>query len=140
MSTTASPADDAFLDALFDTLIPPSASMPGAGTLGLARGVRAQLAAFGQPLEAEFTALANAAAERDPGGLPALDPDARTALVAAAMQRHPMLAMLPLLLSASYYAHPRVREALGQPPGPPFPKGHVIEATDEGLLRKLRTR
>ncbi len=38
------------------------------------------------------------------------------------------------------YQHPHVREALGEPAGAPYPRGHLIEATDESLLRTLRQR
>jgi hypothetical protein len=136
-------ADDAFLDALLDTLIPPGERMPGAGSLGLAASVRARVeenAMLKAPMAAALSALQTSARERDAGGLSALDADARSDVVAKAMAGQPMLGMFPLLLYSVYYQHPRVREALGQHGGAPFPRGYAIEATDASLLAKLKRR
>jgi hypothetical protein len=133
-------SDDAFLDALLDTIIPQQGVMPSAGALSLCATLRRQLA--DNPLlagvPAALTALQAAARQRDAGGLAALDAAARTDVVAATMKHQPMLGFLPLVACVVYYQHPRVREALGEPPGAPYPRGHLIEATDESLLRKLR--
>jgi hypothetical protein len=40
----------------------------------------------------------------------------------------------------AYYTHPRVVEALGLPPRPPFPKGYDVPATDFSLLDPVRRR
>lgn len=135
-------SDDAFLDALLDTIIPQEGVMPSAGSLSLCAALRRQLA--DNPLlaavPAALTALQTAARQRDAGGLAALDAAARTDVFATTMKHQPMLAFFPLVVCVAYYAHPRVREALGEPPGAPYPRGHLIEATDESLLRKLRPR
>jgi hypothetical protein len=136
-------SDDAFLDALLDTIVPPSDAMPGAGSLSLAAALRKELAnnaLLARPLQAALSALASAARERDADGFAALDAEARNELVAAAMKQQPMLGMLPFVVLIAYYQHPRVREALGQRGGAPYPQGHLIEATDASLLRKLRAR
>jgi hypothetical protein len=43
-------------------------------------------------------------------------------------------------LYQAYYQHPKVLEALGEPPRPPFPEGYALEPTDPQLLEALRTR
>jgi len=136
-------ADDAFLDAFLDTLIPPGERMPGAGSLGLGAAIRQQVegnAVLKAPLAAALSALHASALTRDPAGLPALDAGARHELVKAMMAQHPVLGMFPFVLYIAYYQHPRVREALGQRSGPPFPEGYAIEPTDASLLAKLRRR
>ena len=136
-------SDEAFLDALCDTIVPPDGAMPGAGSLSLAAAVRkavADNALLARPLQAALAALDSAARERHAGGLAALDAAARNEVVAAAMQQQPMLGMFPFVVFIAYYQHPRVREALGQPGGAPYPRGHQIQVTDESLLRKLRGR
>ncbi len=135
--------DDAFLDALLDTLIPPSETMPGAGALGLAAGLRKQLSAspmLAAPAAAALGAVYDAARARDPAGLPALDPEAREQLLAAVMAQQPALGMLQLFVFMQYYQHPTALQALGQTGRAPFPEGHTIEPTDPELLAKLTTR
>jgi hypothetical protein len=39
-----------------------------------------------------------------------------------------------------YYRDHRVARSLGRNPGPPFPKGHVLESGDFGLLDMVRKR
>ena len=127
-------SDEAFLDALCDTIVPADGAMPGAGSLSLAAAVRKAVtdnALLARPLQRS---------ERHAGGLAALDAAARNEVVAAAMQQQPMLGMFPFVVFIAYYQHPRVREALGQPGGAPYPRGHQIQVTDESLLRKLRGR
>src|SRR5689334_4738422 len=95
-------ADDAFLDALLDTIVPPEGAMPGAGSLSLAAAVRTAIAdnaLLAAPLRAALVALDKVARERDPGGLAALPAAARNEVVTAAMQQQPMLAMFPFVAS-----------------------------------------
>src|SRR5688572_2229885 len=122
-------SDDAFLDALLDTIVPQQGVMPSAGSLSLCATLRKQLAE--NPLlaavPAALTALQAAARQRNAGGLAALDPAARSEVVAATMKSQPMLGFFPLVVCVVYYQQPRVREALGEPPGAPYPRGHLIE-------------
>jgi len=135
--------DEAFLAAFLDTLIPPSDRMPGAGAIGLAAGIRKQVASnpmFAAPVSAALAALRDAARARDPGGLPVLDLDAREEVLSAMMAQQPVLGMLQLLVFTQYYQHPTALQALGQRGGAPFPEGHTIEPTDPALLAKLAAR
>jgi len=141
--TTSPLDDDAFLTALLDTLIPPSDEMPGAGALDLAAGLRKQLGAnpmFAAPATAALGALRDAARARDPGGLPALDADAREQLLTELMAQQPALGMLQLFVFTQYYQHPTALQGLGLPCGAPFPRGHKIQPTDPELLAKLDAR
>jgi hypothetical protein len=136
-------ADDAFLGALLDTLIPPGETMPGAGALGLAAGLRKQLSAMpmiAAPASAALAAVRDAARARDPGGLPALDAESREQVLSAVIAQQPALGMLQLFVFTQYYQHPMVLQALGQPAGAPFPEGNEIEPTDPELLAKLTSR
>ena len=136
-------ADDALFTAFLDTLIPASDRMPGAGSLGLADRVREQVtgnAMLQAPVAAALSSLRDAAIERDPGGLPALELDARAELLKATLTQHPALGMLQMVVFAAYYQHPAPREALGHAPGAPFPVGYTIEPTDPELLEKLEGR
>ncbi|MDD9936920.1 MAG: hypothetical protein OXT09_25130 [Myxococcales bacterium] len=136
-------ADDALLEAFLDTLIPPSDPMPGAGSLGMGEQVRKQVSANAMlkaPVEAGLGDLRDAALEQDPGGLPALNLEAREALLKAALKRHPALGMFQMAVFAAYYQHPKAREALGHSAGPPFPEGHTIDPIDPELLKKLESR
>jgi hypothetical protein len=135
--------DETFLDAFLDTLIPPVDRMPGAGSLGVASALRKQIASnamLAAPASAALAALRASALERDPGGLSALSPAAREEVLSALMPQQPVLGMVQFFVVTSYYQHPTVLEALGQPARPPFPKGYEIEPTDTSLLAKLATR
>ena len=135
--------DDAFLAAFLDALIPPSDHMPGAGALDLGPALRKQIAdnpMLEKPLSEGLAALRRSAREHDPGGLAALDPQVRHQLVKAVFKQQPALSACPPLLYTLYYQHPRVLQALGEPGGPPFPKGHTIDATEASLLAKLEAK
>ncbi|MBI5288610.1 MAG: gluconate 2-dehydrogenase subunit 3 family protein [Chloroflexi bacterium] len=147
MTETPAPLrDSAFVQALFDVVIPPSddGKLPGAGSLGLASTLAAQLEAdpvFGPPVQAGLQAVYNAALARDPAGFAALPPQARVEVVESQLGAHPMLMIgLTLHLYPAYYQHPRVLEGLGEPPRPPFPEGYDLEPTDPHLLEHLRTQ
>ena len=139
--------DQDFMDALFDIVIPPSASgdMPGAGTLGLSAAVATALRAdplLGPLVEAGVQAVREAALTQHPEGLPSMTPQAGTKVIEAQLNSsHPLLIMgLARYLYAAYYQHPRILEGIGELPRPPFPEGFDVEETDAGLLEKLQAR
>ena len=138
--------DSAFMRAFLDLVVPPSADgkMPGAGNLGIASGVADQLEAdamLGPLVQAGLQAVHTAALAADVKGFVALSPDDRLSVVEEQIAAHPLLMMgLARYLYPAYYQHPRVLEALGEPPRPPFPEGYDVEPTDPQLLAKLRPR
>jgi hypothetical protein len=135
-----------FMQAFLDLAIPPSTDgkMPGAGSLDIAAEVAGALEAdelLGPFIQAGLQAVHGAALGRDPAGFSGLSPHARVELVESQLAAHPFLMPgLALHLYPSYYQHPRVLEALGEPPRPPFPEGYDVEPTDPRLLDQLRTR
>ena len=138
--------DSAFMQAFLDLVIPASddGKMPSAGSLEFAHDLAGSIAAdgrFGMPVQAGLQAVHDAALERDPGGLPALSPEDGLEVIESQLRAHPaLMGGLSVHLYPAYYQHPRVLEALGEPPRAPFPEGYVVEETDEGLLAKLRAR
>lgn len=138
--------DRAFMKALLDIAIPPSASgdLSGAGSLGLETDVADGLKGdpmLGPMVEAGLQALREAALSEHPEGLSGMSREAGTKLVETQLATHPMLMMgLLRYLYPAYYAQPSVLEGIGEPPRPPFPEGFEVEATDPGLLEKLRAR
>jgi hypothetical protein len=148
MTETAAALDDqAFMSALFDLVIPPSASgeLPGAGALDLSPAVATALRAdplLGPLIEAGVQAVREAALSGQPDGLAGMTPEAGTKVVDSQLtSSHPMLIMgLARYLYPAYYQHPRVLEGIGEAPRPPFPEGFDVEATDAGLLEKLQAR
>jgi hypothetical protein len=148
MTETAAALDDqAFMNALFDLVIPPSASgeLPGAGALGLSPGVASALQAdplLGPLIEAGVQAVREVALSQHPEGLPGMTPEAGTKVVESQLaSSHPLLIMgLARYLYPAYYQHPQILEGIGEAPRPPFPEGFDVEATDAGLLKKLQAR
>jgi hypothetical protein len=148
MTETAAALDDqAFMNALFDLVIPPSASgdLPGAGALGLSPDVATALRAdplLGPLIEAGVQAVREAALSQRPDGLPGMAPEAGTKVVESQLaSSHPLLIMgLARYLYPAYYQHPKVLEGIGEAPRPPFPEGFDVEATDAGLFEKLQAR
>lgn len=147
MPDDASPLHDHdLLCAILDLLIPPRADgrLPGAGALGLAPQVGADLAAdprFGPVVEAGLAAVRDAAAAQHPGGFTALEPDERLALFEELLPAHPALVPgLTYQLYLAYYQHPTVLAGLDEPARPPFPEGYEIEQTDPELLALLESR
>ncbi len=143
---TAALDDHDFMKALLDLVIPPSQSgqLPGAGALGLGPAVATALQAdplLGPMVEAGAQAVREAALTEHPKGLPGMAPQVGTKVLQAQLSAHPFLIMGMLrYLYPAYYQHPRVLEGIGEPPRPPFPEGVDVEATDAGLLEKLRAR
>ena len=147
MSDASTPLrDTAFMRAILDLAIPPSGDgkLPGAGSLDLCSDVAGALEAdamLGPIVQAGLRAVHDAALARDPGGLTRLSQQARLEVVEAQLGPHPLLMIgVVRYLYPAYYRHPRVLDALGEPARPPFPEGYEIEATDAGLLEKLRSR
>ena len=144
--TPAALNDPDLMKALLDLVIPPSASgdLPGAGSLGLSAPVVTLLQAdpmLGPLVEAGVQAVQEAALSQHPDGLPGVTAEAGVKLIEAQLGAHPALVMgLLRYLYPAYYQHPRVLEAIGEPPRPPFPEGFDVEATDPELLQKLLAR
>ena len=138
--------DTAFMDAFFDVVIPPSEDgrMPGAGSIDVTAEVAGKIEAdpgLGPPVRAGLQAIREAALARDPRGFTALAAEARVEVVEGLLPTHPVLMVgVALHLYQAYYQHPRVLEALGEPPRPPFPDGYDLEPTSPQLLDRLRTR
>ena len=146
---TESPAalnDLAFMDALLNLVIPPDkpGSLPGAGTLGLSAAVAAALQAdplLGPLVEAGVRGVREAALSNHPEGLLGMTPEAAARLVETQLSAQPFVIMGILrYLYPAYYQHPLVLTGIGDVPRPPFPEGFEVEATDVGLLEKLRAR
>jgi hypothetical protein len=138
--------DTEFIDALLNVVIPPSVEthLPGAGTLGLAPAVIAALRAdqvLGPIVAAGAEALRAVALSEDPQGLSAMTPQRATELLTAQLSAHPVLILgLVRHLYPVYYQQPKVLEAIGIQPRPPFPGGYDVEPTDPELLEKLQAR
>ena len=124
------------LDAILDTLIPPSEDgrMPGAGSLGLAAAVAEETKAAGEVVAAGLAAAEAAGfAERDLEG--------RVALLRDLESSQP--AFVPTLFfttCAAYYQHPKVLVGLGLEPRPPHPKGYALEPGNLDALERVRAR
>jgi hypothetical protein len=135
------------LAALLDEIIPRSADgrLPGAGELGLVAWVEDVLArtpALGPVLSEGLQALDAAARGSGAGDFARLPPcEQRAALLReVAAERPQLLSALVFHTYAGYYQHPRVLEALGLEPRPPFPKGYELAAFDVSLLDCVRRR
>ena len=124
------------LDAVLDTLIPPSddGRLPGAGSLGIGEAVRAQSAAAGEAIPAGLAALEQA-------GFAELDLAARVDALRELEASQP--AFVPMLYFATcteYYRHPDVQVCLGLEARPPHPKGYELEPGDLAALERVRAR
>ena len=120
------------LDAVLDTIIPPSTDgrLPGAGEVGLGAAVQQAMAGAVEPglaaLPADFAELPVAERQAALEGLGTSQPG-----------------FVPGLLFHSYvgyYQDARVVEALGLEARPPFPKGYDMEPNDLTLLDAVRQR
>ena len=131
------------LDAVLDTIIPASKDgrMPSAGRLELGESIREASGAFWPGTLEGLEALNASAQEKGAEGFHALSPVERQETLALSEESHPSL--LPGLVFqtySAYYRHPRVLEALGLEPRPPFPKGFEIEDGDLSLLEPVQRR
>jgi len=137
-------AQRAALTAVLDAIIPQSADgrMPGAGELGLARGIEQQLGAMVAFTARSLDALDALARERGASGFAALAAaDRGDALNAHAAGDPGFLPGLIFQTYSAYYQHPRAQEGIGLEPRPPHPKGYALEQPDlDSLLAPVRAR
>ena len=124
---------------LLDELVPPSEDgrFPGAGALGLAAGLE-EAAARTPRLRRTLGEALGTLAAWDFAALPR--PERVLRLQALAEQAPAGLRTLLVHVYRDYYQHPRVVEALGLEPRPPFPKGFEVAPTDLTLLDPVRRR
>ena len=134
------------LACVLDLLIPASADgrLPSAGELGLAAYVE-QLSAttpgLRPLLEQGLSKLDADASARGARAFAALAPDLRRALFDELVKSLPAFAPTVFFVAmTAYYREPRVLAALGLEARPPFPRGHVVEESDFGLLERVRRR
>jgi len=138
-------AEDA-LAALLDEIVPPrpDGRLPGAGALGLAASLLRSVAErpeLGAVLAPGLAAYAALLAERGAARPAELAPAERRAFLDALAARAPgLLPTLAFLTYAAYYQDPRVLEALGREPRPPWPKGFTIPPGDLSGLEAVRAR
>ena len=132
------------LSAVLDTLIPPdeSRAMPGAGSLGLACGVVAEIASGTEILELVRAGVARVESRAGAAtGFAALGLAAREQVLRADFAAEPgFVRMLLATTYILYYEHPTVIEALGLEARPPHPLGYPLEAGDLALLDPVRER
>lgn len=131
---------------VLDDLIPASADgrMPAAGQLGAAAYLDQSLNAM-PPLKAMIAegldALDALARTRHPGGLDALAPAERAAvLLEHAGSEHSFPPILIMHAFAGYYQDPRILALLHLPPRAPHPQGYEMGADDLSLLDPVRRR
>jgi hypothetical protein len=136
----------AWVDALIDALLPPSADgrLPAASKLGIADVLALQmveLAGFGPQLALCLDTLAELASARN-AALAELDPAARTELVQALAVAEPeTFAAVQRQAFIAYYTHADVPELFGFPNRPPQPLGHKQPPDElETLLTPVRAR
>jgi hypothetical protein len=124
------------LDAILDTLIPPSEDgrMPGAGSLGIAKALRAQIANYDEVVNTGLEALRSARFIE-------LDIEGRSEVLRGLEVSQPQfIASLYPPACTIYYQHPDVWVGLGLEPRPPHPKGYELEAGDLSALDRVRAR
>lgn len=134
--------DIAFMRTLLDLVIPPSndGKLPGAGSLGLSTDLAPALEG-NSVIVSGLQDLQDAARQKDPDGLTALEPTVQLELVETQLRLSPaLMAGLTHQLYLAYYQHPTVLQGLGQPPRPPFPEGYRVEETDPRLIEVLEER
>lgn len=136
MTSPLDPTQRATLDAVLDSLIPPSRdpARPGAGELSLGEPIAA---ALGDALAGFLDALDTGAGSGARFG--ELDASAREQLLRETADAG-VLRGLVFHTYVHYYEHPRVIESLGLDARPPFPRGYVLEAGDPELLAPVRRR
>jgi hypothetical protein len=131
---------------VLDDILPASAdgTLPAAGAFGVAAYVEHSLGALPE-LKAMvgegLTALDALARARHPGGLDAMSPEARAAvLLEHAGSEHAFPPILILHAFAGYYQDPRILQRLGMPPRAPHPQGYEMGSDDLSLLAPVRAR
>jgi hypothetical protein len=139
MREAAASVDVKLLAGVLDQVVPArdDCRLPGAGALGLAEFL-AQAAAGDPELRG---ALAELLAALAADGFAELEPAAQVARLSALAESAPG-AFRQFLIHTyrGYYCHPRVTEALGLEPRPPFPRGYAVPPTDFSILDPVRRR
>ena len=142
-----SASERATIDALIDTLLPPSADgrLPAASQVGvadyLARRVT-EVAGFDSQLALCLRKLAELASARN-AAFAELGPEARTELVQALANAEPAaFAAAQRQTFIGYYTEPSIPGKFGFPNHPPQPLGHKQPPDDqlEALLTPVRAR
>lgn len=143
---TTALTDERFMAAFLDLAIPPNAAggVPGAGALGLAPAVMRGLQAdpmLGPMVRVAQESIRSAAAGEHADGLVGMTPEAGGQLLQTQLAGQPFVMMGVLrYLYPAYYQHPKVLQAIGRPPRPPFPEGFEVTPTDPELMAKLEAR
>jgi len=138
----------ATLTVVLDCLIPPDESrgLEGAGALGLAAYVEAQLGAAVTTLVPGLDALdariaGGGSGEGDGADFVSADAAARHAALESIEREDPgFLRSLVFHAYTGYYQRAEVLDALGIPGRPPHPLGYEMEAGDPSLLDPVRRR
>jgi len=134
------PAQRTLLDAVLNRLIPPSATLPGAGDLGVGDSIEHTLSESPRLRRLVLDGL-TAIRTTSQVSFVDLDPAAQTAHLQRVEQAHP--AFFAALLDHTYrgyYTRPEVQQAVGFPARPPQPVGHTLPPFDPELLVHQRTR
>lgn len=98
------------------------------------------LTSVGRDFDTIATAL-DLIGEQAPEGLAALDDAERNRVISAFRQDRPGLAeVMSAHVARCYYRNPRVMEAIGIEPRPPFPEGYRVSTGDWSLLEPVRAR
>ena len=128
--------------ALLDELIPArSASLPGAGSLGIGEDIESKLGDAAALVASGLTALDVQARERGVDDFAELALQERASLISEVEADHPgFIELLVFHAYTTYYQHPRVIVAIGLKPEPPYPGGYELEQGDLGLLNPVRER
>jgi len=131
------------LGCVLDLIIPASADghFPAAGQLGLCRYV-CEHAAESLALVVEGLSLLEHIADRHgAAGFAEISPKDATVLLGELDAEQPaFLATLIFHTYTGYYQDPQVIAALGLRPGPPFPGGYEVAASDLSILDGVRQR
>ena len=136
--TAATPQlDRPLLAAVLDRLIPAGDGFPGAGSIATDYVLTT---AERDPTLAALLAAGLAAVTVEAGGalfdVPDAEQDALLRRVEAAQP-----AFFDALVThtySGYYSNPLVQQLIGLEPGPPHPRGHLLEPTDWTILERVR--
>ena len=134
------------LTLVLDELIPPSEDgrLPGAGALGIAADVAAQVDATPElrpVIDGGLSALDGLAQNRVAGGFAALSHAERIAVLHELEAADPVFLPTVMMLGyAGYYGNDRVIAALKPEPHAPHPRGYDVEPDDAGLLDPVLLR
>ena len=131
------------LAAVLDAIIPasPDGRFPGAGELGIAETIEREVPQLAPLVSKALAELDEIAGASGAAGFAALGAAARAEALRLHAGREPgFLPGLVFQTYTRYYSAPRVVEALGLEPRPPYPKGYEMEQPDlEALLATVRS-